>query len=307
MRTLEQVWVYVDAVAPATELVSAGVEASRRSGATLTLVGAIGRAEDRMFQTSFGREILRIVRADREARLEELLGFARSSLPAERVRSTLLEGEVPWHSVVAHAVAHRPDLVMLSAAARGGGFDATAQHFFRKCPAPVWAMLPGGRHAPRRVLAAVEAGPAGSDERLLAREILDVVRMVAAGTEVELHVAQAWRLTGESVIRKRLGSSAVDEYLSRQLELAKGELRELVAASEVRSLLAATHLPQGDPVDVIPLLAERVDADVVVLGTAGRAGLPGFLIGSTAEGIIGRLARSVLVVKRPGFVSPVRP
>jgi nucleotide-binding universal stress UspA family protein len=43
-----------------------------------------------------------------------------------------------------------------------------------------------------------------------------------------------------------------------------------------------------------------------VVGSAARRGLQGFFIGSVAETILSKLRRSALVLKRPGFVSPVR-
>lgn len=307
MKALEKVWAYVGAGAPVSDALGAAVEAARRSGAALTLVGAIGREEDRIFRTSFGERVMRMVRDDREAQLKDLERVARSSLPAGSVASVLLEGEVPWHSVIAHAVEHRPDLVVVPAGARGSGFDSTAQHFFRKCPAPVWSVLAGSRAFPRRVLAAIDPGVRGSDERLLARGILDLARQIAAGSPLELHVAYAWRLMGEEVIRSRLGARSAEEHLARQQEVAYQEVEDLIVEAEAKALVTATHLPKGDAAWAIAMLAERLDADLVVLGTAGRTGLSGFLIGSTAEEILARLQRSAAVVKPPGFVSPVRP
>lgn len=307
MKALEKVWVYSGAATPQSGALGAGVEVARRTGAVLTLVGAIGRDEDRIFRTSFGERIMRIVRDDREAQLRDFERVARSSLPAGVVASVLLEGEVPWHSVVAHAVEQRPDLVVLPAGGRESGFDSTAQHFFRKCPAPVWSVHGGARPFPRRVLAAIDPGVPHGDERLLARGILDLARQITSGGPLELHVAYAWRLIGEDAIRSRLGASSADEHLARQEEVARRDVRDLIVEAEAEALVADVHLPKGDAISAIPALAERLDVDLVVLGATGRFGLPGFLIGSTAEEILARLQRSAAVVKLPGFVSPVRP
>jgi nucleotide-binding universal stress UspA family protein len=56
----------------------------------------------------------------------------------------------------------------------------------------------------------------------------------------------------------------------------------------------------------IPALATQLKADLVVMGTVGRSGIPGLLMGNTAETILDQLSCSVLVMKPPGFVSPVR-
>ena len=46
--------------------------------------------------------------------------------------------------------------------------------------------------------------------------------------------------------------------------------------------------------------------DLVVMGTVGRSGISGMLIGNTAERVLRKLPCSVLAVKPEGFVSPVR-
>jgi nucleotide-binding universal stress UspA family protein len=308
MKPIESVWLFVDANAPAGDALATAVEVARRSGAELTNIGAIGRTEDRMFETSFGEKLLQLVRKDREARILALEASARSSLPRGRIRSILLEGDVPWHSVAAHAGGQGPDLLVV--AARGGtgtGFDPVSQHLFRKCAVPVWSVHPGRGGFPRRALAAVYPGPAKSDERRLARRVIEVARRIAGAGPLELHVATAWTVfPGEELLLPRIGEASTQAYVDSLRENARREMEELLAEAEMGAA-AEVHLPKGDPASAIPALAERLDADLVLLGSAGRTRLAGLFIGSTAEEIISHLARSVLVVKPPGFVSPVRP
>ena len=145
MRALENVWIYVDPVGPITDALAAAIEVTRQSGATLTLVGAIGRSEDPMFQASFGPRILRLVREDREARLRELALVARASLPAGRVRSTMLEGDVPWQCLALHALERSPDLLVVPARGGPDGFDPVSHHLLRTCAVPIWSVHRGGR------------------------------------------------------------------------------------------------------------------------------------------------------------------
>ena len=51
--------------------------------------------------------------------------------------------------------------------------------------------------------------------------------------------------------------------------------------------------------------SQEVEADLVVIGTVGRTGIPGLIIGNTAENVLQTTSASVLAVKPSGFVSPV--
>jgi nucleotide-binding universal stress UspA family protein len=66
------------------------------------------------------------------------------------------------------------------------------------------------------------------------------------------------------------------------------------------------HLLKGDPRDVLPQFVEQREFDLVVMGSIGRVGVAGLLIGETAETLIRSVRASVFVVKPPGFVSPVK-
>jgi universal stress protein E len=81
----------------------------------------------------------------------------------------------------------------------------------------------------------------------------------------------------------------------------------MITEAHLEPSIAGTHLPAGNPASSIPALAEELDADLVVLGSSGDKALAGILIGSTAEAIVTRMARSVAVVKPTGYLSPVRP
>jgi len=308
MKGLENVWVYVEARAPANEALAAAVEATQRGDGTLTLVGAIGRSEDPVFRTSFGQKVQRMVREDRESRLRSLEEQARRALPPGRVCSTMLEGEVPWHSVVLHAIDQAPDLLVVPARSEDPfGPGSVTQHLFRKCPVPVWSVYPGKVAFPRRILAAVNPGVSGSVERDLARSVLELALRIAGRRPVEIHAAHAWSVPSEALIRSKFGAKRTQGILEQQRQLAQEELEALIAEAHLESSLAGVHLPAGHPAAAVPALAEELDAGLVVLGSSGRQGLAGILIGSTAEAIVTRMARSVAVVKPVGYVSPVRP
>ena len=62
---------------------------------------------------------------------------------------------------------------------------------------------------------------------------------------------------------------------------------------------------EGYPDNTIMEEAENANADLIVMGTIGRSGLSGLLIGSTAEKVIDQVNCSVLTIKPANFQSPI--
>ena len=51
---------------------------------------------------------------------------------------------------------------------------------------------------------------------------------------------------------------------------------------------------------------EESSADLLVMGTIARSGIPGLLVGNTAERLMPSVTCSVIAVKPEGFVCPVQ-
>lgn len=305
---LTTIWLYADAQPTLSAATTLAIELAARRGASLNVISILETDDEPLLETPAGRDVLRLLRYDKQERLSTLCARASVRLSAGRVKARLLEGEVAWHTLARCAVEEVPDLIIVPGddGATAGRFGTLSQHLFRKCPSPVWAVLRAEARLPERVLVAVDPGVQGSDERLLSVEVLRVVSRVLAASEVELHLAHAWNLWGESLIASKYGAKGTQPYLDLQLQYSRSHVEQLLAEAGCSELFHTLHHPKGKPGSAIPLLAEQVAADLVVLGSAARRGLEGFFIGSVAETILSRLGCSALVSKRPGFVSPVR-
>lgn len=64
------------------------------------------------------------------------------------------------------------------------------------------------------------------------------------------------------------------------------------------------HITEGDPDDVVEIMAKEIEADLVVIGSVAREGLSGVLLGNTAERIVDRVSCDVLVIKPLDGVKP---
>lgn len=66
------------------------------------------------------------------------------------------------------------------------------------------------------------------------------------------------------------------------------------------------HLIKGAPGELISSAVEEWAVDLVVIGSVGRSGIPGLLIGNTAERVLNAVDCSVLTLKPEGFETPIR-
>ncbi|MBC8114095.1 MAG: universal stress protein, partial [Candidatus Saccharimonas sp.] len=67
------------------------------------------------------------------------------------------------------------------------------------------------------------------------------------------------------------------------------------------------HVSLGTAWQVISRTAQKLHADLVVIGTLGRTGVSRLLLGNTVEKVLETCDSSLLTVKPDGFVSPVHP
>ena len=200
-------------------------------------------------------------------------------------------------------------------------FGSDDMHLLRKCPCPVWLIKPQAPKAYRRILAAVDVDDAYppaelESRRALNRQILEMASSLALSDFAELHIVHAWDAIGESAMRSGAFMSRPEHEVDAYVEQVRrqhaanldGLIREVTShlgQDALDYLKPQTHLVKGWARKEIPALAKRIEADLVVMGTVARTGVPGFIMGNTAETILNQIDCSVLAIKPPGFVTPV--
>ena len=192
-------------------------------------------------------------------------------------------------------------------------------HLLRTCPCPVW-IIKTGESKYRRILATVDVNdtyPSAKVEsqRAINRQILEMAISLALSDSAELHIMHTWDATGEGAMRGAFMRMPEDEVLAyveqvrRHREMNMNQLLQEVIAKFGKETLQyvepQTHLVKGSARKEIPAMAKQIKADLVIMGTVARTGVPGFIIGNTAETILNQLDCSVLAIKPPGFETPV--
>ncbi|MDJ0498251.1 MAG: universal stress protein [Acidimicrobiia bacterium] len=246
---------------------------------------------------------------DREERLRVMVENTRGSAETDVIVTV---GE-PFLEVIRHVLARGHDLVMLGE--REVNKVAVPQpssgvmHVLRKCPTPVWVMYPS-LAAELRILALVDPDPSDPVRDGLNDLVLELAMSLARRYGGELHLGHAWTLEGEATLRTspfvELPGRIVDVMVQDTETVHRDQLNVLAERHHLGDLGASIHMVSGDPGVVLPRLADRLDIGLIVMGTVGRSGLRGLIMGNTAETILRSVRCSVLAVKPEGFVTPVK-
>jgi nucleotide-binding universal stress UspA family protein len=281
----------------------------KSSQGRLTLMSVAPMVDDSVVKTDAGKtvDLQKLLMKDLKGELEQ----EAERLKAEglRVRVVVASGQ-PFIEVIRQVISKKHDLVMMAAdgvsSFRDQLFGTLSLHLMRKCPCPVWIIKPSRRRNLRNVFAAVDPDSADLARNDLNVEILKRALTIAQNHRAKLHVVHAWNTVGGDLNRSKrwMTKSEIRIYVEQVAATHRDRLKQLLDSATDGS--AITHMIQGRPGEVIPELVEREKADLLVMGTVCRTGIPGFFIGNTAEMTLSQVDCSVLTVKPRDFESPVK-
>ena len=176
---------------------------------------------------------------------------------------------------------------------------STAMRLIRKCPSSVWIVKAEHVGPPKAVLAATDFSDVS---RRAVLEGLWVAQQASAEFHL-LHVVDSMDVPDDIISRIPEGSS-----LRREInEEAKHRFDEFVESLNTDPEKIQRHLSFGTPWQEVGRLAKHLNIDLIALGTVGRSGIKGVLLGNTAEKVLGTCDCSILTVKPADFVSPIMP
>ncbi|PWK59119.1 universal stress protein [Roseicyclus mahoneyensis] len=315
MRHVKSILAVLTADSLSDVALARAVSLAQVSRAALTLVDVIDGAPGEL-----GRLMAALTGQRGSAIEEDVIAFHRARLSgfAKKARAqgievteAVLQGS-PFLEVIRMVLREGHDVVIkgatLSAEGRGTlkGFD---MHLLRKCPCPVWLLMAEGDTRFARVLATID--PPGQDDPArdsLDHQVLGIASDLAVHDGADLQVLHAWSLPGERALRQgRFGKArkgTVDSLIAQEETAARARVMARMS-DHPQVPKTAIHMQQGIAADVIAQHAEASGVDAIVMGTVGRTGVSGFVMGTTAETILRRVSCAVIAVKPDGFVSPV--
>lgn len=307
MRRFHRILYVFDGEPRRNPSVDRALDVARHSDAELTLLKVVAEdapEEERAAAQAALDALCRELHADAAPSVRGIDGRPKA------VSCKLLAGE-PHVVVIREVLREGFDLVMKTATPDEGViarlFGTLDTRLIEQCPCPVWIDRPSPHEHYRRIMAAVDVLTHDGSE--LHVRVLDLASAVAAFERAELYVVNAWEIEGETGMRGRVATESarrrIEALLEQERQRHEAALEALVSPFRDRPVKIELRVVKGDPVRVVPETAKALDVDLVVLGATVRSHLVGVLVGSTAEAIIRSVECAVLVVKPPGFVSPV--
>ena len=301
------------------------VTLAEHNQAKLTVVDVITRVPARIGMPGGGplsSDLRAAMVREHEARLVELIEPYRKRLD---VKHGMLTG-TSFLEIIRAVLRNGHDLVIKcpeSPSWLDRFFSGDDMHLLRKCPCPIWLVKPEAPRTYQRILAAVDVDDNYSQKELdtnhrLNVQILEMATSLAISESAELHIVYAWESFNELVNGLAFSSDISDERRAENIEQERRQhqslLNEFIRNLKVNNnavrdaigyLQPQVHLPKGSARKEIPALAKRLAVDCILMGTVARTGIPGFIMGNTAETILEQIECSVLAIKPEGFVTPV--
>jgi nucleotide-binding universal stress UspA family protein len=312
------VYVQVETLSPT--MLERLAELARQSGATIKLMGVIEPFPWYTRLLLAGWEELQHIRTMQAA--ERLISLASAMKRKELKIATQVANGRPAIELIKEVMRSGHDLlVKVAEPDQGNIFGSTDMRLLRNCPCPVLLLHPGKQESAfKSILVAVDPplAPNVTDELHLREEIrpeehalnVKLMELTTGLAELEggeIQVVHAWSAPGEDLLRVegRVAHTDVDVYVASLCDEHRRAVERLLAQCPHGSTKRRVHMIKGQPANVISEFAKSFDIDLIVMGTVVRSGIPGLLIGNTAETVLHQVECSILAVKPDSFVSPV--
>jgi nucleotide-binding universal stress UspA family protein len=214
-------------------------------------------------------------KAEKETR--EHLEAAKAMLSKEGIDCEIIvhEGEEPFRYIVDEAAKKKVEMIIMGRHGRTG--------LKRLLMGGVASRVIG--HAPCKVL-------------IVPKTAAIAYRKLLVATDGSKYSEAAFL---EAIsIAKRCGSDLIALSVAateKNLAEAKKNVNKVKQVAEKEDVKAEILTLRGNPYEVIVKTADRKNADIIVVGSHGKASIEKLLMGSVTERVIGHTERPVLVVK----------
>ncbi|MBJ6135930.1 universal stress protein [Marinobacter litoralis] len=171
-------------------------------------------------------------------------------------------------------------------------YTPTDWQLIRACPVPVMLLAELKWNKAHPILAAVDLGTEKPVKKALNNRIIDQAWHLAKAMGSELHLVHALHT---SVLLADLEIIDTAAHERKRREALKPKIEHLRHTWHLTP--EQVHIVSGPTQKVIPSVANKIKADMVVMGTTGKTGLAARVIGNTAEKVLTHLRTDLVAVK----------
>lgn len=171
-------------------------------------------------------------------------------------------------------------------------YTPTDWHLIRSCHAPLYLLSnKKWKKKKMRILVALDVESKSRSKKQLNLQLLQAGRDLADVMSAELDCCFILNIPK---VLKELEAVDTSSYTRKAREVVLPEVIELVKPYAIHE--ENIYRDVGDPAGRILKTAKKIKADCVVIGSMGRKGMKGKLIGNTAEQVIKRLNSDMMVI-----------
>lgn len=271
MATISKIFAVID---PTTDNQIALVRAGKIAGRNENIAVHVYEALYSNQENSDKDALRRVETARHQTWLESLVAPLRESGIKVDVE---IEWTSDWRDAIAPAAQRAgADLIIKAATAHSGAerrlLKTSDWSLLRNAPCPVYQIKKDAISQNIKVLMAIDVSRTDALHSKLNELVMDYGKSLLVGAE------------GASLF-------VVNAYPNSEKFIYKEDLAEKTGVDP-----ANAYTVEGLPEKVIPEVAEQVQADIVIVGTAAREGLKAAVIGNTAEKLLDAISTNILTV-----------
>lgn len=307
MKRFKNILVATDTRLDFHPIVDEAAEIARHNNASLKIVDVVPEFPWAVrFSLKDHEHIRKLIGQEKQANLESLADAIRKN--SIQVQTKTLFGRTSIE-VIREVMRGGHDLVLRVAkgkdSRRRGFFGTTAIRLLRQCPCAVWLVSPTTTPRFQHVLGCIDTPTTEDSEAELDDQIYELASSISRYHDGRFSIVHAWSVLYRRLLKNRMRA---EDFvgLEKQTHDQTAKLVSKFLEKHGSNISANNvHLINGEPPVSIENFIRQNDVDLVVMGTVGRSGLSGTVIGNTAEQILDRIECSVLAIKPDNFKCPI--
>jgi universal stress protein E len=312
MKEIEKILAVIDPTATEQPAMNRAAWLAKRCGAELELLVCYYNeylSGDRLFDSPSLEKARDEVIQGHEKYLETLAEPLRAD--GIVVKTSARWGHPLYEAIVRSALDSKADLVVKdthhhSAVARVL-LTNTDWNLIRTCPLPLWLVKPQELAAAPVFVAAIDPMHQHDKPAALDDEILHISKSLSGKAGGDLHAFHSYdpriavaTATANAYIPVSLPFDEIEQQMHEDHQKRFKEITDFHKIEDGNA-----HLVAGLTHEELPLIAEQLKADVVVMGAVARNHWKRLFIGATAERTLEHLPCDLLIIKPDWFQTPV--